>query len=138
MKAGRDAAGLDRRIAAVESFVRARAAAAEGGDPGELVGVCRRLLEERLDGAVQAGDLLAILVEYHYSVGEHAAAHRMVEEMRRRRIPTGPYLDPGMLQAIRREVGLPAAGSLGGGGGGGGNDGDGDGGGVDEDIEDES
>ena len=43
--------------------------------------------------------------------------------MRRRRIPTGPYLDPGMLQTIRREVHqLPAAagGGLGGGGGGGG------------------
>jgi hypothetical protein len=135
VKAGRDAAGLDRRIAAVESFVGARATAAEGGDPGELVGVCRRLLEEGLDGAVQAGDLLAILVEFHYSLGEHAAAHRMVEEMRRRRIPTGPYLDPGMLQAIRREVGLPAAGGGGGGGRGGGEEDDG--GGVDEDIDEE-
>jgi hypothetical protein len=42
-------------------------------------------------GAVQVGDVFALLIEFYYSEQSFEQAYQMIEKMRQRRILLGPY-----------------------------------------------
>ena len=108
LKAGKDTAGLDRRIDAVATFVRAKGTVAT--DPAEFVRICYQLLDSRIEGAVPPGDIFGILIEYYYSVVKnYDEVYKLIEKMRSRGILTGHYLDQKVITTVHRHMGIPLA-----------------------------
>ena len=70
-------------------------------------------------GSVRAGDVYAMLVEHKFgNEGDASGAFELLEEMREKGVAVGPYVEPDMVAAIRREVGAgPEPGAKSGGGG---------------------
>lgn len=121
-------AALQGRIALVERFVTARKLAKT--DTNQMVQICMQLLEQRdAEGAIRVGDVFALLIYFQAQQRQWSTAHGLIESMRSRGIPLGPFIDATLIESIYTSVGIDprAAGVLGG------EDDGGDG--IDEEIE---
>ena len=116
---------LRARTELVERFVDVRKLL--GVDPVAAFASARTLLRDALaaaresdeGGIVRAGDVYAMLIEHTFgNEGDASGAFQLLEEMREKGVAVGPYVDPDMVAAIRREVGAgPEPGAKSGGGG---------------------
>ncbi|XP_037670915.1 intraflagellar transport protein 140 homolog isoform X2 [Choloepus didactylus] len=101
-------AQLQSKMTLVKRFLQARRAYAE--DPKDAVRQCELLLDEpELDSAVRVGDVYGFLVEHYLQRGEHQAAYRYLEEMRKRLPPAtlAYYVAPRTVELLHQGLGLP-------------------------------
>ncbi|XP_075420628.1 intraflagellar transport protein 140 homolog isoform X2 [Tenrec ecaudatus] len=103
-------AQLQSKMTLVKRFIQARRTYAE--DTTEAVRQCELLLEEPgLDSIVRVGDILGFLVEHFLQLGEHQAAYKYLEEMRKR-LPAANlpyYVSQRTADAVHQGLGLPLA-----------------------------
>ena len=108
----------------MERFVEVRKSL--GADPVAARASARELLRDAHaaraadeGGNVRAGDVYAMLIEHTFgNEGNASGAFELLEEMRVKGVAVGPYVEPEMVAAIRREVGAgPDPGAKSGGGG---------------------
>ena len=103
----RRVAELDERVRVVQLFVQAREAV--NGDAGEMVRLCEELVGmKEVVGGVRHGDVYALLMEYQHSQGKEKEALEVIERMKRAKIPTGPFLDAGIVLAVYAANGMKA------------------------------
>ncbi len=105
--------GLDTRLRLVQQFVDARKLVRS--DPATMVRSCEALIApashtKDSEAGLRAGDIFALLVEYHHSVREDRAAFVAIQRMREQNIPLGPYLDPSIVNAVLVSQGVDPAG----------------------------
>ena len=102
-------AELKSRARSVATFRRARDSLAKDAD--EATAVARTLLDDPSACAsegglgVRAGDVYAMLIEHRFGVERDArTARALLDEMRRRGVPVGPYVEPDLLAAVEKDV----------------------------------
>lgn len=106
---------LRARTRLVERFVEVRKSL--GADPVAARASARELLRDAHaarasdeGGNVRAGDVYAMLIEHTFgNEGNASGAFELLEEMRVKGVAVGPYVEPEMVAAIRREVGATPA-----------------------------
>jgi intraflagellar transport protein 140 len=97
---------LTKRVAQMRQFVEARSYFKS--DPQQMLRRCQELLETPgIEENIRIGDVYAQLVEFFFQQQQYSQAHNYIEQMRARRILINPYLDPEMIEEIRRRLGLP-------------------------------
>ncbi|XP_023584150.1 intraflagellar transport protein 140 homolog [Trichechus manatus latirostris] len=103
-------AQLQSKMTLVKRFIQARRMYPE--DPKEAVRQCELLLEEPdLDSTIRIGDIYGFLVEHFLQLGEHQAAYKYLEEMRKR-LPAANmtyYVSQHTIDAVHQGLGLPLA-----------------------------
>ncbi|KAM9210374.1 intraflagellar transport protein 140 homolog isoform 2-T2 [Dugong dugon] len=103
-------AQLQSKMTLVKRFIQARRMYPE--DPKEAVRQCELLLEEPdLDSTIRIGDIYGFLVEHFLQLGEHQAAYKYLEEMRKR-LPAASmtyYVRQHTIDAVHQGLGLPLA-----------------------------
>ncbi|KAM6155253.1 intraflagellar transport protein 140 homolog [Rhynchocyon petersi] len=103
-------AQLQSKMTLVKRFTQARRTYTE--DPKEAVRECELLLEEPgLGSTIRVGDIYGFLVEHFLQLGEHQAAYKYLEEMRKR-IPAANmsyYVSQHIVNAIHQGLGIPLA-----------------------------
>ncbi|GBG32279.1 Intraflagellar transport protein 140-like [Hondaea fermentalgiana] len=98
-------ASLQQRVSLVERFVHARTLVVS--DPDEADRICNALLAHpEVNTAVRAGDIFALLVEFHVGNRDFDDAHRLIENMKARNIAVAPYIEAPLLEQIARAVGV--------------------------------
>jgi hypothetical protein len=102
-------AELKSRARSVATFRRARDSLTKDAD--EATAVARTLLDDPSACAsegglgVRAGDVYAMLIEHRFGVERDArTARALLDEMRRRGVPVGPYVEPDLLAAVEKDV----------------------------------
>lgn len=97
-----NAAMFEERLATVTRFAAARKLAES--DPSQMIAICEELIDAATTAsttsAVRVGDVFALMVEYHHSVGDEAAALSVMQRMAANAIILGPYLDAAMIEEI--------------------------------------
>ncbi|KAK9824666.1 hypothetical protein WJX72_012185 [[Myrmecia] bisecta] len=102
-------ASLSRRIASTERFLSARELLAS--DPGSAIRTCETLVVEASgqanphEAGIRVGDVYALLIEYWVGQGGLQQAYQVIEKMRQRGIPLGPYIAQETVDQIYQAVG---------------------------------
>ncbi|KAL2623040.1 hypothetical protein R1flu_003245 [Riccia fluitans] len=65
-------------------------------------------VEQFVQASVRIGDLYALLIEFYCSQESMEQAYQVVEKMRARKIPLGPFVDQNMLLSIYQALGFDA------------------------------
>ncbi|XP_049758868.1 intraflagellar transport protein 140 homolog isoform X2 [Elephas maximus indicus] len=103
-------AQLQGKMTLVKRFIQARRMYLE--DPKEAMRQCELLLEEPdLDSTIRIGDVYGFLVEHFLQLGEHQAAYKYLEEMRKR-VPAANvtyYVSQRTADAVHQGLGIPVA-----------------------------
>jgi intraflagellar transport protein 140 len=95
---------IKQRVAFVNKF-----AAARKKEGRAMMSECEELLADPTAiSFIRAGDIYALMVEYHFARNDFVLAYETVERMRESRIVLDPYLDKKMVDQIYRECGHAA------------------------------
>lgn len=99
---------IARRIGIIETYCNIRKLATRS--PEEMVSMCQELLRNRdLEEAVRAGDCYALLIEHFYSQRSYEDAHKYMQEMERRGVEIGPYIDASIIADVNKKLGIAPA-----------------------------
>ena len=102
------AESIVRRIQIIESYCNIRKVASR--NPEEMVSMCQELLRNRdLEEAIRAGDCYAMLIEHFYSQRQYEEVHKYMQEMERRGIEVGPYIDAKIVSDVNKKLGVAPA-----------------------------
>merc|ERR1712046_548349 len=61
---------------------------------------------EQIEGCLRQGDVYATLIEAYVGQNNFQAAYEKLEEMKKKRIDRGPYIDADILTKVQKEVGF--------------------------------
>eukprot|EP00697_Spironema_sp_BW2_P001571 gnl/Spiro4/12110_TR6391_c0_g1_i1.p1 gnl/Spiro4/12110_TR6391_c0_g1~~gnl/Spiro4/12110_TR6391_c0_g1_i1.p1 ORF type:complete len:1454 (+),score=330.60 gnl/Spiro4/12110_TR6391_c0_g1_i1:59-4420(+) len=95
---------LEKRIALVEKFTRARSLAKT--DPNELIRICKELIRANNEEAVRVGDVYALLVELFYSQGDMERAYQVMQRMQEKGLDLADHLQLRVVNAILKALGV--------------------------------